>query len=225
MKFEEPDKPKQPLQKDQLIWLIPGVIILLVLFIAEIIKDYHPVKLSILFIIILWLPLTAVHEIGHAIMAKLMKWKITEISVGFGNVIYEKTIAETKIILKSVPIEGFVKCQPMRIKKPNLEHRCIYFAGPGVELLIAAVIAYSYGFDVFFARSENIGLIFWQSFALAATVGAVLNLIPISANDINGNVTHVSDGMGIYFSFINRRKFYIDWLKQVKSDEKDIESS
>jgi hypothetical protein len=52
-----------------------GVIFLLIvlgLFTAKICTNFQPVKLSALFVLLFWIPLLALHEAGHAVVAALV---------------------------------------------------------------------------------------------------------------------------------------------------------
>lgn len=49
-----------------------------------------------------------IHELGHFLVARLFKIKVTEFSIGFGPTIWSKQGKKTKYSLKLIPLGGFV---------------------------------------------------------------------------------------------------------------------
>lgn len=62
----------------------------------------------ILFAILFFGVIIALHEFGHFITAKLFKIKVNEFSIGMGPALFKKTKGETKYSLRALPIGGFV---------------------------------------------------------------------------------------------------------------------
>ena len=62
----------------------------------------------ILFAILFFGIIIALHEFGHFITAKLFKIKVNEFSIGMGPAIFKKKKKETKYSLRILPIGGFV---------------------------------------------------------------------------------------------------------------------
>lgn len=186
-------------------WLVGGLLILVVvgLFVAEIATNYSPAKLSALLVVLFWIPLLAIHECGHAVAAYCLGWEVRQIVIGSGKTLGRFRIGTADVELKLLPIEGFVRSRPIRMKHPRLESALIYFAGPGVELVIAVAVLLFVGPDVLLSPSTDYPIIAWQSLALAATVHVVLNLIPIVIHSPGGNL--YSDGLGILVSLFRPR--------------------
>jgi regulator of sigma E protease len=65
--------------------------------------------MTILSAIVLLGILIFVHELGHFIVAKLMKVKVEKFSLGFGPKLIGKTIGETEYRISAVPLGGYVK--------------------------------------------------------------------------------------------------------------------
>ena len=63
--------------------------------------------LYILFAILLFGILIAVHEFGHFFTAKLLGVKVNEFAIGMGPAIWKKTKGETKYAIRLLPIGGF----------------------------------------------------------------------------------------------------------------------
>jgi len=53
--------------------------------------------------------LVTVHELGHFLVAKWCKVGVLEFSVGFGPVLFAKTVGETTYSLRAIPLGGFVR--------------------------------------------------------------------------------------------------------------------
>lgn len=63
--------------------------------------------LYILFAVLLFGILIAVHEFGHFFTAKLLGVKVNEFAIGMGPAIWQKTKGETKYALRVLPVGGF----------------------------------------------------------------------------------------------------------------------
>ncbi len=130
-------------------------VVLLALFAAEVFHDYQPVKLSALLVVVFWIPLLALHEAGHALMAAALGWYVGQVVVGMGRVVSSFRLGSALIEVRLFPVEGFVKCVPMNLRQPHLKSALIYFAGPGIELLLAALILLLVGPENLFRRSDE----------------------------------------------------------------------
>lgn len=200
-------------------WAISGVFItaFVGLFAAEIYHDFSPAKLSILLIVLFWIPLLALHEAGHAAVAWLLGWYVGQIVVGMEKAIGRFRVGTANIEVRLIPVEGFVRCVPTRVRLPRLESALIYFAGPGVELLLALCILFVVGSDRLLSVSQEYWLIFWQNLALAAASQAILNLIPFAVHTRDG-ILH-SDGLGIMVSFRRPIAYYEQMIGQTYNQE------
>lgn len=183
---------------------------ILSLFVAEIFTNYTPVKLSALFILLFWIPLLALHEAGHALAAKLLNWRVGEIVIGVGTSLKTFRLGNALVDIRILPVAGFVKCVPTDLKAPRLKNALIYFAGPGMDLLSAALVLLILGPDRLFSHSDHYGIIACQSLALAGTTQAVLNLLPYSAN--THGQTIVNDGLGILQSFTLPDRYFAEQI-------------
>jgi hypothetical protein len=182
------------------------VAILLGLFVAEMLSNYEPVKLSALLVILFWAPLLALHETGHAFVAAVVGWYVGEVVIGMGRSVSRFRLGSARVEIRLIPIQGFVRCVPGNLRFPHIKSALIYFAGPGIELAVAGAVLWLVGPDRLFTRSDDYFLITLQSLAIAAAMGAVLNLIPLSVVTANGNVPN--DGLGIILSFLRPASHY-----------------
>jgi hypothetical protein len=174
------------------------LVLLLGLFGAEVVVNFAPAKLSVLFFVLFWLPLVAWHELGHALMAGLFRWRVERVVIGIGRLLGTFTVAGVPVEVRLVALEGFVNCGPADGRFNRWKSALVYFAGPGIELVLAAALLVAVGPDVLFQRGDDIGLIALQSLALAATTGAVLNLVPHGIRTPHGLTPN--DGLGILLS-------------------------
>lgn len=171
---------------------LASVFTLLVL--AAILEEYSPKKLSILFIFLFWVPMLLVHELGHALAAKLLGWRVREIVIGFGRDLWQFEIGDTRVKIKLLPVEGYVLPAPNTPDSLRLKSMLIYAAGPGAELIILAGLLLTLGWDTVFNDSSDVSLIALHSLAIVILYGAGFNLLPFRTEGA------VSDGLGIISS-------------------------
>ncbi len=193
--------------------LVGFSLLLFGLFAAELFYDVSPARLAILFFLLAWGPLTVVHELGHALSARALGWKVEAIDLGFGPVVRRTKVWGMPTTIRIFPLVGLVQVRPLNLASARLKNALIYAAGPGVELLIAWVISAGLGAALLDAPQTYLAAAA-QGVALAALVGALLNLIPFSPHP--GLVT---DGMGILQSPFLPRSHFESLLVQPKVQE------
>lgn len=198
-----PRRPQTPIERVLGSIFLLGILGLCALGICN---DFHPTKLAAPLILLFWLPLLALHELGHAVAAALLGWRVGAIVVGMGQPVTSFRIGTAVVEVRLLPLEGFVQCLPMRVRLPRLESALIYLAGPGVELLLAAGILVLAGPETLLSASVDYGVIAWQSLAVAATSQASLNLLPFAVAK-QDQVLH-SDGLGIIVSLFRPKSHY-----------------
>ncbi len=174
------------------------LMLILGLFAAEVIHNFAPGKLSALFFVLFWLPLIAWHELGHALMAALLGWRVSRVVIGVGRLLASFSVAGVPVEVRLLALEGFVRCGPADGRFNRWKSALVYFAGPGIELALATALLAVVGPDVLFHRGDDLGLIALQSLALTATTGAVLNLVPHGIRTPQGLLPN--DGLGIVLS-------------------------
>jgi membrane-associated protease RseP (regulator of RpoE activity) len=195
---------------------------LLALFIAEVFHDFEPIKLSALLVVLFWIPLLVLHEAGHAVAATLLGWYVGQIVIGMGRLVRTFRLGTAVVEIRLIPVEGFVTCAPRNLHLPQLKSACIYFAGPGVELFLAAAILFIIGPDRLLTKSNDYLLIVWQSLALASAAQGVLNLIPHSITTPDGE--RVNDGLGIIRSFLLPQSHYAQMIgRTYRVQQRDCE--
>ena len=172
--------------------ILASVFTLLIL--AAILEEYSSKKLSVLLILLFWVPMLVVHELGHALAAKLLDWRVREIVIGFGRDLWQFQVGDTRVKVKLLPVEGYVLPAPKTPNRIRLKSMLIYAAGPGVELIILAVLLFVFGWDTVFNDSSDVSLIALKSLAIVILYGAGFNLLPFRVEGA------VSDGLGIISS-------------------------
>lgn len=197
---EEPLTPSERLGAGLFLLLVLG------LFGAAIVVEFQPVKLTVLFFLASWAGLLFLHETGHALMAMLMGWRVIRVCIGTGRVVGRFQWRRTAVELRIYPVMDYVLPAPRRIRLPRLENALIYFAGPGIELLILGLVVVLVGPETLLTRTEELGMLAVQSLALAIAVSVVVNLAPHATYTAKGPL--VSDGLGILQSFAQPLSYY-----------------
>lgn len=204
---------KEPASKGEKIFTVVISLIFLFMMTMEIFTNYEPKKLGALLFVVFWVPLLFIHEFGHAIMAKLLGWRVQRIVIGFGKVLFNVRLLDAPMEIRSIPLEGFVQIAPRTLNFARIKHALIYFAGPGIELLIFFAIMLTLGgIEPLFTISNDYMRIALQSFAFAALAGAVINLIPIGIITKDG--TTPNDGMGILLCLLSTGMDYELWIRE-----------
>ncbi|MEE2756644.1 MAG: M50 family metallopeptidase [Myxococcota bacterium] len=161
----------------------------------EIFQDVTPSRLAMVWFFLAYFALTALHEIAHALVARLVGWAVVGLKVGIGPIITRSVWFGVPVEWRLFPIVGLVEVLPKNLQSPRLKNACIYAAGPGVELLIAGLLTAYLGWDTMLSPTDSYVVAGLQATALAAVFGAGFNLIPFSPQP--GVVT---DGLGICLS-------------------------
>lgn len=217
MQLDQRDYDKQPTSTGEKIFLLVLSLIFIFMMGMELISNYEPKKLSALLFILFWIPLLFIHEFGHAIMAKTLGWQVNRIVIGVGKIFTHTRLFNAPMEIRMIPLEGFVQIAPKNLQLARFKHALIYFAGPGIELLVFFfIMQYLGGFDQFFIVSNDYFRIALQSFAYAALVGAVINLIPMGIITRDGSTPN--DGMGILLCLFATEMDYETWIKESEQE-------
>jgi len=213
MFIDQRHRDKEATSKGEKIFIVIISLAFLFMMSMEITTNYEPRKLGALLFVVFWVPLLFIHEFGHAIMAKLLGWRVNRIVIGFGKVLIHARLLGAPMEIRTIPLEGFVQIAPKTVTLARLKHALIYFAGPGIELLAFFVITVVLGgFDQMFSISNDYSHIALQSFAFAALAGAVINLIPIGIITKDGSTPN--DGMGILLCLFSSGMDYELWIRE-----------
>jgi len=221
MYIDQRHRDKETTSKGEKIFILVISFAFLFMMTMEIMSNYEPKKLGALLFVVFWVPLLFIHEFGHAIMAKSLGWRVNRIVIGFGKVLIHTRLLGAPMEIRSIPLEGFVQIAPKTVTLARLKHALIYFAGPGIELLVFFIIMIMLGgFDQMFVVINDYTRIALQSFAFAALAGAVLNLIPLGITTAEGSTPN--DGMGILLCLFASSMDYETWIKESKGKEREF---
>ncbi len=185
-------------------WMLLGAFFLgLGALVAIVLEDYEPAKLAPVFMLLAWFPLIALHELGHAAMARLVGWEVDAIVVGFGGVAFAFELFGVPMAIKMYPLGGFVRPAPLDTRSLRLKSALVYLAGPLAELSLVLLLTLALGFDTMTTRTEAVGVIAAQGVAVAALLSVVTNLVPRRIDTERG--VSMTDGLGAIFSFLRPR--------------------
>ncbi|MFK8014923.1 MAG: site-2 protease family protein, partial [Gammaproteobacteria bacterium] len=174
------------------LWICGGVFC--AILIAGLLNNYVPQKLSVPFFVVLWGLMLVLHELGHALMARALGWRVAEMSIGFGPMLWRGSIGGTHVMLRLIPIEGYVLPGPTDARGARLKSALIFAAGPGIEIALLVLLVLWLGTDTVFNQSDQPALIALKTLAIVIIWGAGFNLLPFRVGD------GVSDGLGIFLS-------------------------
>lgn len=200
--FDQSQFKDKPLTGKELRYSGIALCVFLTLMLLEIFNQFEPRKLGALLIPVFWIPLLFLHEFAHAVTAKVLGWKAKRIVIGFGRVLIRTRFLGIPMEIRAVPLEGFVSIAPENKRYSRIKNALIYFAGPGIELLLFFIILSVIGTEVFFEFSDDYPHIVFKSLAYAALAGAIINLIPMGITTKDG--TTPNDGLGILLSLFSR---------------------
>jgi hypothetical protein len=206
----DPEHEQEPTRRDRLVALgLAGAVMAAVG--ADLFAGYEPAKLSVPFMLLAWAPLLVMHESAHAVAARYVGWRLDEVVIGYGRQVARRVVLGVPVELRTLPIEGFVRCTPRDAAGVRWKSAWIYFAGPGSQLGLALGILALAGSDVLLTRAQEVPVIALQSIALASALSGVLNLMPHSTFGPSGEMP--SDGLGILQSLTRPHS---DWERELK---------
>ncbi len=197
MYFDLRDKELPSTRSEKIFTLIISIV-LLVLLVIEIGIDYEPKKISVILFCLFWILLVGIHELAHAIVAVFLGWRVDRIVIGFGKILCTTKVFGIATEIRRIPIEGFILHEPQATssnKKTRLQNALIYFAGPGSELLVFAVLIFLMEPQSLFSVTNSYPKIILQCLAFSALIGGIINLIPHGIITVDGEIPN--DGLGI----------------------------
>ncbi len=193
--------PRLPLSAAERRAILVAFVLFLGLLAAELLREPTAAKLGLMFLLLAWGPLLVVHELGHAIAARLVGWRVSEIVIGFGPELARFQLGSTLVRVKAAPVEAYALPGPPRLRSPRLESAFVCFAGPGAELVVLLGL-YAFADGRLFTRTDESGLLALQGAAAAIGLGLFFNLLPLP---VGGGLT---DGLGILVSLVLSRSHF-----------------
>lgn len=187
-----PRRPLTPREK----WIVWALIVGFTALVAIDLARTADIALwTVALMLVAWVPLLVLHELGHALAARAVGWHVHRLVIGFGRDVTRFRFGKTRVVFRQFPATGFVEPVPTDLSWPRLKNAFVYFAGPGIELLLIGMLVLAIGPERYFEGTNDVGLLALQSLGAAAALGAFSNLIPFRAS--NGSA---SDGLGMLMS-------------------------
>jgi len=198
-------------------WIVLGAFVFgLVALVAIVLEDYEPAKLAPVFMLLAWFPLIALHELGHALVAKLLGWEVREMVVGFGAEIARFELRGVPVTLKMYPLAGWVVPVPRTLRGVRWRSALVYLAGPLSELALVAVLGSVVGWETMLSRSDAVAVIAAQGVCIAALIDVVSNLIPRAVQTEHG--WSYTDGLGAIRALTKPRAEYAAQVRSVHEE-------
>ena len=184
-------------------------------------------------LLIIFLFLVFIHELGHYLTARLFGLKVIEFSVGFGKTLFSYTDKNyTKWKISLIPLGGYVKIKGLESifqSKNNLNYEKDSFLSIHLYKKIIILLAGSI-FNVFSAWICLFSILFFFGVAsYSPEIGEIVKESPADLNDIRkGDIINKINGHEIKeFSDIPvaLNNYIIPWEDVVKDFERKIDES
>jgi Peptidase family M50 len=188
--------PRLPVSRSERLSVLLLALGLLALLVADLAQGFSTSKLSVLFVLLFWGPLLILHELGHALAARLLGWTVSEIVIGFGRELYRFQVGSTRVRLRALPVEGYVVASPSAGSYAHARSKqaLIYFAGPLTELCVLGLLYPFLGLGLP-GPHDGLARVALVSLGVAAAAGALCTLFPYRSHG------HPSDGLGVLSSW------------------------
>ncbi|HEU6449489.1 MAG TPA: site-2 protease family protein [Verrucomicrobiae bacterium] len=134
--------------------------------------------LVFLFLVNLFLILSIIpHELGHAIVARMVGWRVFRIIIGIGKAVEKFRLFGFDFEIHVLPVGGITRIAPVDVNWLRTKRFFVVLAGPAVNVFIAAVIWFFQPDEWLFDRLP-LWLHALHLFLIANIVLAVFNLLP-----------------------------------------------
>jgi hypothetical protein len=141
---------------------------------------------------LLWIPAALPHELGHAFAAKVLGFRVFQVTIGFGKTIFERSFCGFDFQINSIPVGGFAFSTPKNTRYYRKKQSLMILAGPMANLLVAGLL-------VFLAPERSLDFDFFTGLRLASVflitnlMCAAYSLWPRKFNTERGQVAN--DGL------------------------------
>ena len=81
-------------------------------------------------------PLIIIHELAHAITARVLGLRVFAIQMGYGKVLFNTYLGKVAVVLRSLPLGGLTYISAPRLPFYHLRFGLTYLAGPFIHLAI-----------------------------------------------------------------------------------------
>ena len=192
---------------------------------SQILSVLQTVSYLALAVLLLMLMIT-IHEFGHYITAKILKFKIYEFSIGMGKPLYKKTKKNGEIFaIRMIPVGGYCSFGEDDVTKPDTDpdsfnnkapwkRLIVMFSGAFFNFLSAIVFAVVLLSLMGYARVANVGTTFMnKDYETDPTQPETITLAEILNID---NKAVDSDGNNFTFKYDDDTKMLIETVNGQK---------
>lgn len=177
-------------------WIVIGIGALIFgSFALDVLVNFGWMKAGALVMFVAWFGLIVLHELGHALMASLLGWKVCRFVIGMGKPVIRFRAAGVPVQVCRYPVGGHVVPAPTSLEGAPWKSSLIFLAGPAAELMVLLTLVFALGTERLLGKPDDFVVLSAQAVAFAAVLGVVFNLIPLTTRD--GNAT---DGLGVLVS-------------------------
>lgn len=152
---------------------------------------------------LLLFPLILIHELGHALVARLLGFEVLSITVGNGPQMFETTIWRTKVTVRVFPLAGMTSFGPYGPYGNRVRYGLVALGGPATH--IAFVLIYLLFFLLVPYNPPKPYLDVIHAFVFTNLWLLLVNLFPRKIKTLLGIV--YSDGYEIYRLLVKRMKW------------------
>ena len=89
--------PRLPVSSGERTFVVVISLAFVGLIAADLAQSFSPNKLGVLFVLLFWVPLLILHELAHALAARSVGWRVSEIVIGFGRELLRFQIGDTRV--------------------------------------------------------------------------------------------------------------------------------
>ena len=163
-------------------------------------EDIGKVIVFVILLLVFYKIGIVIHELGHLLAAYMVNLTPKRFILGRGHEVLRFNRSGVMYQLNSNLNSGIVLSVYKNLDFYKIKNVIYAFGGPGINLIITAIILFFYGFKF---PEYLIDVSIWHLFALSNFILAVINLIPISSNSLIGETS--SDGLSIIQVIFNKR--------------------
>lgn len=175
-------------------------------FLYEVAVDFHPLKLGAVFLVVARVVLLVVHEVGHAVAARMVGARVRRLVVGYGTDLLEGEVFGVPFTIRAWPVEGFVSFEHGADALSRGASAFTYAAGVGAEALFVLPFVVALGTARLFTASDDIFQLAVQAAAIEVCLSALSNLLPHTSIGAPGERDGLpNDGLGIVRSLFGAR--------------------
>jgi tetratricopeptide (TPR) repeat protein len=176
-------------------WIWFYGLFLLIIIVLWLFDSKEAPRLFGIFLFVVFLSAVIIpHELGHAIVARILGLHVFMVVVGSGRTLKKFQLFGFSWEFKQFPLYGFTVCCVKSAKLYRLKRMLVTLAGPAVNLGLIAAALFAYG-SLRMIRSWSIPFMPFACFAFANLWMLIVNLVPRYYKTVHGKLP--SDGLSL----------------------------